>query len=118
MLNEIYNRPPELLDAEQRLQKALDHLAMVESGYETVLTDAAEADTVYETERAKAYLAAEGTEKAREAQAKVDTEKYLRKRNNTGAVKEFTRTKIKDAQDAVSAYQSLLSAQLRTNQRF
>lgn len=63
----------------------------------------------------KAYLAAEGTEKARNSEAIIKVERFLRERDRTEAVKEFTLHKLRDAQAAVSARQSLLAASLRTN---
>ena len=105
-------------DKEQDLEAALNAVSEIEEGFEKVLTDAVNAKADDEIEYAKAFLKAEGTEKAREAQAKIDTERFKRERYRTEAVREFQRTKLQDAQAAVSARQTLLKANLRTNEAF
>jgi len=77
----------------------------------------AEADTehAYKIAKAKAYLTAEGTEKAREAQSVVDTDVLLNEYLQAKARKEFTKEKIKDVQNALTARQSLLSASVKAD---
>lgn len=94
-------------DKDERLEQALND----------VLT-AAESDADYDIAFAKAYLAAEGSIEARKAATTIATEKYLKARNDAKAVKEFLRAKLKDRQDAVSARQTLLNSELRTNRAF
>jgi hypothetical protein len=106
------------IDKDEQLEQALDAVAEIEPDFESALLTAADADTEYEIAYAKAYLAAEGTIQNRENAAKVASAKYLKARNDAKAVKEFLRAKLKDRQDAVSARQSLLRADLRTNERF
>lgn len=106
------------LDRDEQLESALERVSILEEDYEQVLIKAAEAETEYRVRFAKAYLGADGTEKARNSTAIIEVERWLEERNRTEAVKEFTREKLKDAQAAVSARQSLLSASIRTNNAF
>lgn len=106
------------MDREQQLEKALNAVADREEAYQDACVKHAEAESEYRIQKSKEYLAAEGTEKAREATAIVKVERYLRERDRTEAIRDFTREKLRDAQSAVSARQSLLSAALRTNNAF
>lgn len=108
----------QIYDKDQQLEKALEAVANIEPDFHSALLDAADIDAEYEIEFAKHYLKGEGSIEARKADATVKTAELLKARNNRRAVKEFLRTKLKDAQDAVSARQSLLRADLRTNERF
>lgn len=106
------------MDRDQQLEKALDAVADIEPDFESALLTAADADSEYEVAYAKAFLAADGTIDARKHTATIAVEKYLRELNTAKAVKEFIRAKLKDRQDAVSARQSLLSAEVKTNRAF
>lgn len=106
------------LDRDEQLEAALERVSVLEEDYEQALIKAAEAETEYRVRFAKAFLSADGTEKARNSEAIIAVERFLEERNRTEAVREFTREKLKDAQAAVSARQSLLSASLRTNNAF
>jgi hypothetical protein len=108
----------QIYDKDDRLEQALDDVAAVEPDFEKALLDYAAAETNYRIRRSEEYLKAEGTEKAREAAAIIAVRKLLEERNRAEAVKDFLKVKIKDRQDAVSARQSLLSAEVKTNQRF
>jgi hypothetical protein len=106
------------IDKDEQLEKALTDVEAVEPDFEKALIDYAEAESNYRITKSEKYLAAEGTEKAREAQAILAVAKLLRERNRAEAVKDFLKMKLKDRQDAVSARQSLLSAEVKTSQRF
>lgn len=106
------------MDREQLLEKELDRIAEIEADYAKACVEYAEAESEYRVQFAKAYLAADGTEKARNSEAVVAVERFLRERDRTEAVREFTRERLKDSQSAISARQSLLSAELRTNRAF
>lgn len=108
----------QIYDRDERLEQALDAVVDIEPDFQNALLTAADADTDYEIAFAKAYLAAEGSIQARESAATVATQNYLKARNDAKAVKEFLRAKLKDRQDAVSARQTLLNADLRTNKAF
>jgi hypothetical protein len=98
--------------------KALDAVAAVEPDFEKALIEYADAETRYRIRKSEEYLKAEGTEKAREATAIIAVAKLLEARNRAEAVKDFLKEKLRDRQAAVSARQSLLSAEVKTNQRF
>jgi hypothetical protein len=106
------------MDKEQALEATLDAIHDRETAFGKALADYADAESEYRVQFAKAYLAAEGTEKARNSEAIVKVERFLRERDRAEAVKEFTREALRDAQAAVSARQSLLSADVRTNRAF
>lgn len=106
------------VDKDEQLEAALDAVAAIESDFEKALIDYASAETNYRVRKSEEYLKAEGTEKAREATAVIAVKQLLEERNRAEAVKDFLKVKIKDRQDAVSARQTLLNADLRTNKAF
>lgn len=106
------------MDKEFNLEEALDAVADREKAYQEACTEYADAESEYRIKKAAAYLEAEGTEKAREAASIKQVEKLLRERNRTEAIKDFTKEKLRDAQLATSARQSLLNADVRTNRAF
>lgn len=97
------------------VEDAIITIQQIEGEFKLALEQDAEAEHLFKVEKAKAFLAAEGTEKARESQAIVATDKYLLDNLKKKAVKEFLREKLKDAQDALSARQSLLKYEAQTN---
>ena len=103
------------MDEIANLENALSTITERETAFETALQDDANAEHLYKTEKAKAFLAADGTEKAREAKAVVESSKYLLDHLKKKAIKEFVREKLKDAQEAQSARQSILSYRGKTN---
>jgi hypothetical protein len=107
-----------MLNREEQVEKALDRIPDLEVAFENACTGYATAESDYRIEFSKAFLRAEGTEKARNAEALIAVEKFLRERDKAEAVKEFLKEKLRDAQQAVSAHQSLLNAQVRTNAAF
>jgi hypothetical protein len=100
------------------LEQALDAVAEIESEFEKALTDAANAESDYEIEYAKAFLKADGTEKAREAKAKGEVERFLRERFTKRAIRDFMKEKMHNRQTAVSARQTLLKSDQNTNKAF
>lgn len=112
------SRSTELTDKEQNLENCLDAVADRESAYQEACEKYADAESEYRIEYSRAFLAADGTEKARQASAVLKVEKYLRERNRAEAVRDFTFQKLRDAQSATSARQSLLNADVRTNKAF
>jgi len=97
------------------IESALRAVDERESEFGVALQNDAEAKHRYEMKQAQEFLDAEGTVDARKAIAlkncDVEYLDYLKKK----AVKEFTREKLKDAQDALSARQSLLKYEAQTN---
>lgn len=98
-----------------QLEKSLTELYGRETEYGTALQDDAEAEHAYKMKQAREYLAADGTEKARTATALIACEllhlDYLKK----AAVKDFTKEKLRDSQQALSARQSLLTASVKSD---
>lgn len=107
-----------ILDKDEQLEAALEAVAEIEPDFEVALLAYADAESLYRIRKAEEYLKAEGTEKAREAHAIIAVAKLLETRNRAEAVKDFLKAKVKDRQDAVSARQSLLAANVRTNKAF
>ena len=105
-------------DRDEQLEAALERIPDLEEAFQKACVDYASAESDYRVAKAKAYLHAEGTEKAREAHAILRTENLLRERDRTEAIKEVTKEKLRDAQQAISARQSLLNASVRTNAAF
>jgi hypothetical protein len=103
---------------DDRLEQALDDVAAVEPDFEKALLDYANAETAYRVRKSEEYLKAEGTIQSREATAIVAVKQLLDQRNQAEAVKDFLKEKLRDRQAAVSARQSLLAAEVKTNQRF
>lgn len=95
-------------DIEDTLSKLWDR----ETEYGTALDAAAIAEHNLKLKDAEEFLKAEGTIDAKKATALKNCADlhldYLKKK----AVKEFTRVKLQDAQDALSAQQSLLRAEM------
>lgn len=106
------------IDKDEQLEQALDDVAAIEPDFEKALLDYAEAESTYRIRKSEEYLKAEGTIQSREAEAIKKVATLLRERNRTEAVKDFLKAKLKDRQDAVSARQSLLRSEMRTNERF
>ncbi len=109
--NEIYDR-------DEKLEQALVAVENIEPDFEKALLDFAAAETDYDVAWAKEFLSAAGAVEVRKQTATINTKALLTARNNAKAVVQFLRTKLKDRQDAVSARQSLLTASVKTNQRF
>lgn len=105
-------------DKEETLERTLDVVSYREEAYRDACMQYADAESSYRIAKSKEYLLAEGTEKAREATAIVKVERLLEAKEKAKAVKEFTEQYLRDAQLSVSARQSLLNADLRTNKAF
>jgi hypothetical protein len=103
------------IDKDEKLEGALSALAIHEEAFEAACVEYAIAESDYRIKFARKFLEADGTEKARHSTAIVDVEKELRERDRSEAVKEFTKEKLRDAQAVVSARQSLLYADVKTN---
>jgi hypothetical protein len=103
------------MDRDDQLEAALDAVSTLETEFEKVVIAKFDTESDYKVAKAKAFLEADGTEKKREAEAVIRSEKYLRERNRAEAVYLFTKEKLADAQAAVSARQSLLKADMNTS---
>jgi hypothetical protein len=107
-----------VVSREDQLQSALMMVEAIQDNLLEILLDAADAKAELDTQYSKAFLEADGTEKVREAKAKLATERFKRDLLQKEAIREFQRGKLKSAQDAVSARQTLVSAEKRTNGAF
>ena len=101
--------------APDKVEQSLSEIWMRESEFGTAAIEDAEAEHAFKIKHAKEFLKADGSVEARKAMALVECDTqhldYLKKK----AIKEFTREKLRDAQDALSARQSLLSYEAKTN---
>ncbi len=101
-----------------RLEKSLTELHARETAYQEACENAAEKKHAYEMRKAKEFLLADGTVPARKATAMLACEKEHQDWLNAQAIKTFTYQKLKDAQGASSARQSILSAGARSDQGY
>lgn len=105
----------QISETQKSVEETLTMIWQRESDYEEACNEQAEAEHNYKLNDAKSFLAADGNIKEREATALIANQKlhldYLQKK----ARKEFTKEKLRDAQDALSARQSLLSYEAKTN---
>lgn len=105
-------------DLQADIEQALIALWERESAYRDAVIADAEAEYAYKIAQAAAYLKAEGTEKARSAEALVAVAAEYKTHLECEAVKVFTREALMDAQAALSARQSLLSYDAKANLTF
>lgn len=101
-------------DIENTLTKLWDR----ETEYGKALEAAAVAEHAHKLKEAQEFLAAEGTVDAKKATATVKCSELALDHLKKKAVKEFTRVKLQDAQDALSAQQSLMRAELGGDQAY
>ena len=104
-----------MMTREELVERAIRAVHEREEAFGEALDADADAEHTYKVARAKAFLTAQGTEKAREAQSVIDTDNLLKDHLNKKAVKTFCAVKLNDAQDALSARQSLLKRETSTN---
>ncbi len=109
------NTVSDIYQYSSRLEASLTELYAREQDYQTACEDSAQAEHRYKLKQAREYLSAEGTEKARTATALVACDEeyldYLQK----DAVRDFTKLKLQDSQQALSARQSLLTASVKSD---
>jgi hypothetical protein len=100
------------------IQKSLSEIWNREKAYVKACEEDAEAEHTYKIAKATAFLASEGTEKAREAQSVVDTNESFLKHLKAKAKVMYMKEKLKDAQQALIARQSILSFETKSNQNY
>jgi hypothetical protein len=108
----------EIMDRDERLEKALTDVEAIEPDLEKALNDEATKEHTFKIKQAEEYLKASGTVDERKAKALTACKDVYLSHLKAVAVKDFIKAKLKDRQDAVSARQSLLTASVKTNQRF
>lgn len=100
---------------EELVEKAIRAVHDREEAYGEALDESATAEHAFKVAKADAFLKADGTEKAREAKSIIETERLFLDHLKKNAVKTFCSVKLQDAQDALSARQSLLKRETSTN---
>lgn len=86
-----------------------------EKAYIAALDESTTAEHAYKIGYAKAYLKADGSIQAREAQAVIETDELLLNHLRAKATVAGMKVKVEDAQDVLSARQSLLSASAKAD---
>lgn len=97
------------------IEKSLSELFTREQEFVTACTEEAEAEHAFKINNAKEFMSADGSVELRKAAALVACEKQHLDFLKAKAVKEFTKEKLRDVQDSLSARQSLLSFEAKTN---
>ena len=98
------------------LEESLKAVGNVEGEFETALNDSADKEYNYEIAFANAVLSSTGTNaETRKADAILKCQKELKEHLKADARKTFMKTKMIDAQNAVSARQSILTNSTKTN---
>jgi hypothetical protein len=100
----------DLISINEELSRLITALRVAVTGYESAIKDAAEKRTVYDVEWAKAYLSqAEGTQKARESEAVLITERFMRE----ARIAEANRDAFKERLRAIEAVITIQQSRLR-----
>lgn len=100
------------------IQKSLSEIWKREQAYVKACEDDAVDEHAYKIAKATAFLASEGTEKAREAESVVATNEAYLKHLKSKAKVMYMKEKLKDAQQALIARQSILSFETKTNDAY
>ena len=99
----------------EKLEVAMIEVDTREPEYGRLLDEEAVAEHAYKVRKAEALLAAEGTEKVKEATSVVESQKEFLRYLKAKAARVFMAEKLADAQSVVSARQSLLAYDGKTN---
>lgn len=101
-----------------QVENSISEIYDREKAYETACVDEAEAEHTFKMKQAREFLDAEGSVEARKATALVACDTlyldYLKK----SAVRDFTKEKLRDSQQVLSARQSILSANVKSNNAY
>lgn len=97
------------------LEKALLEMFRRESAFEDACMDLASAEHIFKMKQAKQIKLATGTVDEKKATALIECEVEHSAYKIAEAVKEALKEKLRDAQAAVSARQSILSAEAKGN---
>lgn len=98
-----------------RVEESLSEIWQRERDFETAIQEAAESEHQYKIAHARAYLSATGTVDERKAQALIECENLHKDYLKNEAIATFVKEKLRDSQQALSARQSLLSFEAKTN---
>lgn len=108
----------ELIDTTQKLEKALDELSTRENFYAEKRMKAAESEYAHKLKRAVEIKKANGTIKDKEAIAEINCAVEYLTRLLADAESDIAKEKLLDVRTAVSARQSILNAETRTERAF
>lgn len=106
------------LSESTQVESSLAELFTRETALGEALQAEADAEYAYKIREAKEFLEAEGTIDAKKATAKLKSKMEYERYLKATAVKEFMQCKWKDALQALSARQSILSASARSDQSY
>jgi hypothetical protein len=99
----------------QLIEKAIIHLHERGDLYRQALMAKAEAEHAYKLARSEAFLKAEGTIKDKEALADLAVKDLHLKYLTADATAAFAKGSLEDCRAVISARQSILSAESKTN---
>lgn len=100
------------------IETSLSEIWQREKDFQEACQNAARAKHNFKMQYAAAYLKAEGTLPVKDAIALLKCKDAHLEHVNTDAVYEFTKEKLRDAQSALSARQSLLKFEMATSSGF
>jgi hypothetical protein len=99
----------------QLIEKAIIHLHERGQLYKEAMMAKAEAEHAYKTARSAAFLKAEGTIKDKDALAELAVKDLLLTHLTAEATAAFAKASLDDCRAVISARQSILSAESKTN---
>jgi hypothetical protein len=97
------------------IEKTILELHKREKAYSEAVAAMVEAETEYRRKRAMIYLNADGTIADRNAQADIECWEEHKRKIGAEATLALTKALLEDARAVLSARQSILSAQSKTN---
>lgn len=104
-----------MTDNIQNIEKVIVELHKREKAYSEAVANMVEAETNFRRKRAMTYLNADGTVADRNAQADLECWEEHRLKIAAEATLALTKALLEDARAVLSARQSILSAQAKTN---
>jgi len=98
---------------EERINKTLQEMYERETAYDAALINAVDADFDYKVAEAQAFLKAEGNVEERKRQALLAVAEQYKAHLIAEATKTIMKVKVDDCRQALSARQTMLSAEVR-----
>lgn len=99
----------DLISINEELSRLITALRAAVVGFEGAVKDAADKRSTYDVEWAKAYLSqAEGTQKARESEAVLIVEKFMREARIAEATRDAFKERIRAIESVITIQQSRL----------
>jgi len=100
------------------VENVITELSSREEAYKTACEKLADAEYAYKTNLAVKFNEAEGTVDNRKNSALIACKEQYKAYLKAEAVKDYTKEMLKDAQQVLSARQSLLSASVRSDNAY